>query len=168
MSNSTMKKMALGLSTAMAVIWSAPANAQNTLEIAPPPVFAKPALDFSGAFGAWYNLHNTVDYSSGLSVDSDSDIESDIINGNIFIDLFFSATPEIPERLARHHPKLVVGRPFPVAIDSLELYSPSVDISAGLPFPLTTKFAIPDPTQDNYGVAAAHILAQLPWRIPAS
>jgi molybdate transport system substrate-binding protein len=73
-----------------------------------------------------------------------------------------------PEHLARHYPKLVVGRPFPVAIDSLVLYSPSVDISAGLPFPLTTKFAIPDPAQDNFGVAAFQVISQRPWRIPAS
>jgi molybdate transport system substrate-binding protein len=43
-----------------------------------------------------------------------------------------------------------------------------VDISAGLPFPLTTKFAIPDPAQDNFGVAAFQVISQRPWRIPAS
>jgi molybdate transport system substrate-binding protein len=81
---------------------------------------------------------------------------------------FFSASAEIPEYLARHYPHLVVGKPFPVAIDSLELFSFSVDISAGLPFPPTTTFVMPYPATDNFGAAAAEVISQWPWRIEAS
>src|SRR5262249_42561189 len=112
-----MKKLALTLPAAAAVMWSASANAQqqSDIQVVAASAFGKPANDFGGAFGSWYNLKQNLNYNVGLDVEDDASIESDIINHNIFVDLYFSATPEIPERLARHHPKLVVGRPFPVA-----------------------------------------------------
>jgi molybdate transport system substrate-binding protein len=168
MLNSKMKKLALGLSAAVAMMWSASANAQDVLEIAAEPVFANQALDFGFAFEEFYFTNHNIDYSFGEAVEGGAEIKADLINGKLFADLYFSATPEIPKYLARHYPKLVVGRPFTVAMDSLELYSPSVDISAGLPFALTTTFAIPDPTQDNFGAAAFEVISQWPWRIPAS
>jgi molybdate transport system substrate-binding protein len=168
MSNSKMKKLTLGLSAAAALMWSAPADAQDVFAIATDSAFANALLDFSFSFEATYFFYHNIDYSFAEVVAGDAQIEEKIINGTIFVDMYLSSTPEKPEYLARHYPKLVAGRPFPVAIDSLELYSPSVDISAGLPFPLTTKFAMPDPTRDNFGAAAFQIISRWPWRIPAS
>jgi molybdate transport system substrate-binding protein len=62
----------------------------------------------------------------------------------------------------------VTGKPFAFAVDSLVLYSPSIDVTAGLKNPLTTEFLIPDPDKDNYGEAVAQILASPPWNIPDS
>jgi hypothetical protein len=43
-----------------------------------------------------------------------------------------------------------------------------VDISAGLPIHLTAPVWVPDPAVDNYGKAAAQILASRPWRLRPS
>jgi molybdate transport system substrate-binding protein len=176
MLNSRIKKLALGVSGALAMMWS-PANAQvvANLQVFTNQPFANTAVELSYSFAGTYCCTN-FNYNVGIGVEDDWSIESDIISQNngkpptgpYGMDVVFFSTPEIPERLARRYPQLVVGRPFPVAIDSLILYSPSMDISAGLPSPLTTQFVIPDPSQpypDNFGVAATEILAQWSWRI---
>src|SRR5258708_31599825 len=81
------------------------------------------------------------------------------------MDVVFFCTPEIPERLARRYPQLVVGRPFPFAIDSLIFYSPLTDITAGMPSPLSTQFVIPDPSPplpNIFVVSATAILCKVP------
>jgi molybdate transport system substrate-binding protein len=60
---------------------------------------------------------------------------------------------------------LLSGNAFPYATDLLVLYSETIDVTAGLPFPLTTDFAIADPTQDVYGRAAEEVLLSPPWLI---
>jgi molybdate transport system substrate-binding protein len=160
----SMKKLAVGL-TAAAAIGSAPAKAQAVLQIASETAFSLPASDFGFSFEAFYFFTQNIDYSFGLSVSTGSDLEAGIISGAYHFDLLFSATPEIPEDLARRYPHLVVGRPFTVAIDSLAYWSPSLNVSAGLPFPLTTQIGIPDPSFDNFGAAATEVLASWPWRI---
>jgi molybdate transport system substrate-binding protein len=185
MSNSSMKKLALGLSAAT-VLWSASADAQvANLQVFTNVPFSNTAVELSYSFAAAYSILHNLNYNFGIGVMDDGSIESAIIGQNngqpptgpYGMDVAFFTTPEIPEYLARHYPQLIVGRPFPVAVDSLLLYSSSVNISAGLPSPLTTQIVIPDPTyynlsrhldipNDNFGVAAAEVLEQWPWRIP--
>jgi molybdate transport system substrate-binding protein len=162
------KKLSLGLSTAVVMTWS-PADAQSRLVVAAAFSFGTAANNIIPAFGNYYITNHNIDYSDmPLIVSGAPNLESSIINGTLYADLFLSSSAEEPEDLARHYPKLVVGEPFVFAIDSLELYSTTVDISDGLPHPLTTNILIPDPTEDNYGAAAAQILASWPWRILAS
>jgi molybdate transport system substrate-binding protein len=186
MSNSTMKKLALGLSAA-AVIWSASADAQQVanLQVYTTYPFSDTAVELSYSFAATYCCTN-FNYGIGIAVIGDEgDIATTLIGngqpgtGPYGMDVAFFNTPELPEYIARRYPQLVIGRPFPVAVDALLLYSSSVDISAGLPAPLTTQIIIPDPSyeafnnhlnfpSDNFGFAAAQILAQRPWRIDPS
>jgi molybdate transport system substrate-binding protein len=185
MLNSTMKKLALGLSAA--VMWAASADAQvvANLQVYTTFPFADTAVELSYSFAATYCCTN-FNYGVGIAVLGDEGDIATILIGNgqpgtgpYGMDVAFFNTPELPEYIARHYPKLVIGRPFPVAVDALLLYSSSVDISAGLPAPLTTQIIIPDPSfeafnshfnfpSDNFGFAAAQILAQWPWRIDPS
>jgi molybdate transport system substrate-binding protein len=59
----------------------------------------------------------------------------------------------------------VEGNPFSYAHDFLDLYSTSIDISNGLPNPITANLAIANPAKDTYGKAAAEILSSAPWYI---
>ena len=87
MSNSRMKKLALGLSAAVAVMWSVSPSAQQEIDIqvVAATAFGIPANDFGEAFGSWYNLKRNLNYNVGLAVDDDASIESDLINHNIFV-----------------------------------------------------------------------------------
>jgi molybdate transport system substrate-binding protein len=169
MSNSRMKTLAFGLSAALVMIYS-PADAATTIKIAVAPSFAKTANDIVGAFQSYYLATNGLSYSVVLTVKTAQQIEADIIAGGTTgpYDLFLSSSKNEPHDLARNHASLVTGASFNFARDVLELYSTSVDVTGGLPSPLTADFVIPDPTQDNYGAAAAQILASPPWNIPTS
>jgi molybdate transport system substrate-binding protein len=169
MLNSRMKKLALGLSTPLVMIYS-PAHAAATINVAVAASFAKTANDIVGAFQSYYFTTYGLSYSVALTVDTAQQIEADIIAGGTTgpYDLFLSSSKNEPNDLAKNYPSLVTGASFNYARDVLELYSISVNISGGLPYPLTTNFVIADPTQDNYGAAAAQILASQPWSIPTS
>jgi molybdate transport system substrate-binding protein len=163
-----MKKLALGLSAALAMMWS-PADAQNVrIVIAADFAFSDQTNNIVGSIQAYYFTIHNLSYDAPIVVADPATMEADIIAGTFHPDILIVAGPKQVEDLWRRHRELVVGEPFAVAVDSLELYSTTTDISAGLPFPLTTKIAIPYPPDDNYGVAAAEILEQRPWRIPTS
>jgi molybdate transport system substrate-binding protein len=164
-----MKKLALSLTAAFAVTYS-PAYAASTIKVAVAPSFAKAANDIIGAFGNYYYTNYGLSYNVSLFIEDASQIEADIIAGGTTgpFDLFLSSSVDEPYYLQNHYPSLVSGAPFNYARDRLDLYSPSVDVTGGLPYPLTTNFVIPDPTNDTYGAAAAQILASSPWNIPAS
>ncbi|MFY9655192.1 MAG: hypothetical protein WAK01_01195 [Methylocystis sp.] len=74
-------------------------------------------------------------------------------------DVFIAESPNVPSQLAGQYSSLLSGAlPFWVATDALDLYSTTVDISAGLPlFP--TAFSVPNPaTLDPYGRATVEAL----------
>jgi molybdate transport system substrate-binding protein len=167
--NSTIRKLAVALSAAF-MMSHAPANAQ-TLKVAAAPNFANTANELLGAFAAYYSIVFNTSYSAGLVVKSDASIQADIIAGGTTgsYDLYLASSPEaiatLAINLANAGQTGVISSTFIYAEDALELYSPSVDVTGGLPYPLTTNFVMPDPTSDNYGVAAALLLALGPWHI---
>jgi molybdate transport system substrate-binding protein len=163
--NSRMKKLALGLSAALVMVCS-PADAE--IEVAVAASFAKTANDIVGAFQAYYFDTYGLNYDVGLTVSDAQSLETQIINGPKTMDLFLSSSKNEPEHLEQQYRHLVSSAPFVYARDGLELYSISVDITGGLPYPLTVPFVIPDPTHDNYGAAAAQILQSRPWKIATS
>jgi molybdate transport system substrate-binding protein len=166
MLNSMMKKLALGVSAAV-VAMSSPASAQ--IVVATTPSFAAAANYIIPAFENYYYTYHNLNFDDIPLISSGvANIEATITGGANTFDIFLAPSAEVIEDLVKNHRKLVVGEPFVYAEDSLELWSASVDISDGLPFPLTTTFLIPNPAEDNYGAAAAQILAERPWRIPAS
>jgi molybdate transport system substrate-binding protein len=162
--NSRMKMLAVGLTAAFAMSYS-PADAQ-TISIAVAPSFGKTANDLAGAFSSYYGLNFGVSYNISLQIEDDADIQSDIIAGGTSgpYDLYLASGAVQAASLAINAPSLVSSA-FIYAKDVLDLYSPTVDVTGGLPFPLTTKFVMPDPAVDVYGQSAAGVLAFGPWHI---
>jgi molybdate transport system substrate-binding protein len=128
-----MKKLAVGLSAALALIW-APAKAQE-LVIAATAHFGKTANDLVGSFQAEYLFHHNINYQVGLIMYDSNQALMDHVAAGSTLDLFLGSDKYEADLLATRYHKLVAGRPFAYAIDSLWLYSETVDISAGLPFP---------------------------------
>jgi molybdate transport system substrate-binding protein len=166
--NSVAKKLAPGLAAAVAAMWSLPADAQ--IVIAAARGFGPAASEIVRAFGFHYRTLRDVDYQRNIRVivKDAAAIKSDITGNPAEYDLFLAPSRDEPDDLAKDNASVVAGKPFPYAVDSLVLYSPSIDVTAGLKNPLTTTFLIPDPDKDNYGEAVAQILASPPWNIPDS
>jgi molybdate transport system substrate-binding protein len=169
MLNSVTKKAALGLAAAVAAMWSPPADAEQIV-IASARGLGLVASEIVRAFGVYYHTHHGLDYQRGISViiKDAASLKSDITGSPANYDLFLSSSKDEPEELAKDNASLVTGKPFAYAVDSLVLYSPTIDVTAGLKNPLATAFLIPDPDKDNYGEAVAQILASPPWSIPVS
>jgi molybdate transport system substrate-binding protein len=160
-----MKKLALSLSAATVLMAYSPADAAS-IRVAVAPNFFKAANEIATAFNAYYLLTHGASYSVSVVSKSSSLIKTDIIAGGATgpYDLFLSSGPADPLDLYINYSSLV-GTPFDYAIDTLEVYSPTIDTSGGLPYPLTADFVMPDPTVDNYGQMAALVLALGPWHI---
>lgn len=105
-----------------------------------------------------------------ISWDSTANLKAKIIAGGNAgpYDLFLSADKSTPDSLVTSNPTLVIAPDFQYAIGSLILWSNTagINISAGLPYPLTTNFVLADPTKAPYGLAAAQVLSTAPWSIP--
>jgi len=161
-----MKKLAVGLSAAFAVICS-PAHSASTIKVAVAPTFATAANDIIGAFQSYYFTTYGLAYNVTVVVKGAQQIQADIIAGSTY-DLFLSSSVDQPYYLANNYPALVSGSLFNYARDRVDLFSETMDVTGGLPSTLTTNLVIPDPTKDDYGVAAAQILGSSPWNIPES
>jgi len=150
---------------ALALVCSPAEAATITIRVGVDPAFAATASDLISAFQNYYSDFG-LSYSVVLTAAPSSQLESDIVAGGATgpYDLLLAGSIKEPLDLALNYPGLIVGGPVPYAKDYLTLYSETVDISAGLPYPLTTNIVLPDPTQDIYGLAAASLLAFPPWR----
>src|SRR5262249_35018274 len=151
--------LAVGLSAALATAYS-PAQAASNIRIGIAPSFSAAANDIIGAFQAYYSVNYNLTYNVAFTVASASQLEADIITGGTTgpYDLFLSSSIHEPSDLARHHASIVSGSVIHYARDRIVYYSPSVDVSGGLPNPPTTDFVMPDPTLDTYGAATAELL----------
>jgi molybdate transport system substrate-binding protein len=168
MLNSVKKKLALGLAAAVAAMWSPPADAE--IVVAAARGFGPTVNEIVRSFQFYYAAQHDINYRGKITViiKDAATIKSDITDNPVAYDLFLSSSKDQPEDLAKDNGALVAGKPFAYAVDSVVLYSPSIDVTAGLKNPLTTAFLIPDPDKDNYGEAVAQILASPPWNIPDS
>lgn len=103
-----------------------------------------------------------------VTVDSNSSavLQGRIINHTVAYDLFLSADQTRPQQLLTNNPSLVIGPVFLYAVGELELWSKTVNISAGLPSPISQKLALANPATAPYGTAAAQVLSSAPWSIP--
>lgn len=97
--------------------------------------------------------------------DSSGNLQNQIISHSVAYDLFLSADQSRPQTLATSYPSLVIGSPFLYAVGELELWSKTVDISAGLPNPIPVDIVLADPNKAPYGTAAAQVLSASPWSI---
>jgi molybdate transport system substrate-binding protein len=160
-----MKMLAVALSAAFVMSYSQ-ADAQ-TISIAVAPSFGKTANDLAGAFSSYYGLNFGVSYNVSLQIEDDASIQSDIEAGGTTgpYDLYLASGALPVANLVINAPSLVSSA-FIYGKDALELYSPTVDVTGGLPFPLNTNFVMPDPTADVYGLSAAGVLLVGPWHIP--
>ncbi|HEY8065118.1 MAG TPA: substrate-binding domain-containing protein [Methylosinus sp.] len=161
-----MKTLAAGLSMALALTCVDAQAATVNIKVAVASSFGKAANDLAAAFQAYYATFGLT-YTVSLTIASAQSLESSIISAGASTpyDLLLSSSKKEPKDLVDNYPSLIVGTPFKYAKDFLALYSKSVDIHSGLPYPLTTNFLIPDPTTDVYGEAAAEVLSSAPWYI---
>jgi molybdate transport system substrate-binding protein len=80
-------------------------------------------------------------------------------NGVNTYDLFLSADKKRPDDLISLHPTLVVpGTEWLYAVGELEFWSPSINVSSGVVYPLTQNLVLADPSKAPYGTAAATVL----------
>ncbi|WOJ91281.1 substrate-binding domain-containing protein [Methylocapsa polymorpha] len=166
MFSSKMKKLIFGASIALQAMCSSAYAAAN-IKIG---VAANFSNTLNAIISSFQNYYNGSGYTFTVTVDSTTNLKNAIIAGGTTgpYDLFLSADFAAPQALYTSYNSFVVGSPFPYAIGSLELYSGpvnTVNISAGLPSPLTTDFVIADPTKAPYGLAASQVLASSPWNI---
>ncbi len=128
--------------------------------------FSNITSDFALVYSANYTPNTPADcYTVTMISATAATIQSTVVaagatggNASSSYDVFIAESPLVPAELAGLHSSLVVGLPFWVATDTLDLYSVSVDVSAGLPwFPAT--FSVPNPlTLDPYGVATVQVM----------
>jgi molybdate transport system substrate-binding protein len=146
---------------AVAALASSAANAATKINVAVAANFTATVTQLISTFKLLYP-GTDVTFTS----DSSANLQAAIINHTAVYDLFLSADKTRPQQLATTYPTLVIGQPFLYAVGELELWSPTVNISAGLPSPLAANIVLADPNKAPYGTAAAQVLSTAPWSIP--
>jgi molybdate transport system substrate-binding protein len=143
----------------IAVLSANPVNATN--------INVAVAANFTSTLNTIIGAYRTATGNT-VTVDSNSSavLQSRIISHSVAYDLFLSADLTRPQQLATNNPSLVIGAPFLYAVGELELWSPTNNISAGLPATISQKLALADPSKAPYGTSAAQVLSSSPWSIP--
>lgn len=139
---------------------SFPSHAVTTINVAV-------AANYTATMNSLISAFKLVYPGTSITFNSDSSgtLQTQIINHTVTYDLFLSADQTRPAALQTNYPSLIVGSPFKYAVGELELWSPTFDISAGLPSTLTTDIVLADPNKAPYGTAAAQVLSSAPWSI---
>jgi molybdate transport system substrate-binding protein len=160
MSTVELRRLALS-AVAIASLMASHAHAATTINVAVAANFTATMTALIAAFKVVYPGTNIT-----FTSDSSGVLQNQIINHTRVYDLFLSADQTRPQDLYTNNPSLVVGAPFRYAIGELELWSPTVNISAGLPKPLNKDVVLANPATAPYGTAAAQVLSASPWNIP--
>ncbi len=138
---------------ALAIALSCPSARATNIRVAVTPTAANAIADVVSDF----ILANPT-YTVTLISQSDSISNDAIVAGGSGYDLLLAQSALVPVVLKLRYPSLLAGDPFPYAVDTLVLYSTTVDISNGAPLTLA-PFAVPDPsTLDPYGLATVEVL----------
>jgi len=159
MSTCRIKQLAFGATAVLTIISSSAQAASIKVAV---------AANFTTTLGAIITQFNTLYPSDSVSYTANSTgvLKGEITGGNApGYDLFLSADLAAPQDLSVNFSSLVVGSPFLYAKGSLELWSKTVNISAGLPNPIGGVVAIANPATAPYGKAAQQVLASSPWNI---
>lgn len=168
----TMKSMAAGIVACLSLASSSAVGqtVTGTISVGAPPSLAEALSQIAEAFTAYHSFSGHGTYNVSLTVDTVANIKADIVAGGSSgpYDILLSPDYAVFD-LKINTPSLVVGDPFVFGSDSLALYSPSVNISAGLPTQLKDTFVVPvsDPSKDIYGFAAAQVLLTTPGSLVA-
>jgi molybdate transport system substrate-binding protein len=157
MSNSKLKTLVL-CTLPFAALASSSAQATTTIEVAVAANFTNTINTLIPVFKLLYPGTDIIPTPGSSSV-----LQGEIINHTHAYDLFLSADQTRPQQLATSYPALVSGSPFKYGVGELELWSKTVDISAGLPATLTTDVVLADPNKAPYGTAAAQVFSTTPW-----
>lgn len=151
-----LKKVALGAVSIGAIAWSSAQAA--TINVA---VAANFSNTMSALVATYKALHPTDNIT--FTIDLSGNLLAAIKAKSPLYDLFLSADKTRPDGLVGT--AFAVGPDFQYAIGSLELWSPTVNISAGLPNSLNTNLVLADPTKAPYGLAASQVLGSAPWHV---
>ncbi len=170
MLSSKMKQLALGgVSAAILLSSGMAAQAQAiNINVATAANFTGTLNDIITQFENYYADNYGLDYTISVTSGPTATLKADIIAGSPQFDFFFSADQAAPQDLYANHNSLVVGSPFEYAEGGLVLWSGpnnTVNISGGLPYPLTTAFVIAAPSAAPYGLAAMELLNDSPWSL---
>jgi hypothetical protein len=96
-----MKKLALGLSGALAMMCS-PADAQTQIVIAADNAFFNQTNDIVATVEAYYFTIHNLSYDASIVATDSPQLAANIIAGTFYPDLFISAVPKQVEDLKRH------------------------------------------------------------------
>jgi molybdate transport system substrate-binding protein len=166
MSSSKIRKLTLGLSAGLAIMYSSAHATTISIKIGASPSVATMLVDLIGSFQG-YSYASGLTYDIVVTVDTTANLQASIVSGGAAgpYDLYLTDDHNSTDYLELNYPSYLESPPFHFADDYVDLYSASVDIHNGLPYPLTTPVVIADPTVDVYGKAASSILASSPWSI---
>jgi molybdate transport system substrate-binding protein len=165
-----MKSLAVGASAAFAAMGAPAAHAQFNIGVAANFGATLDVLisNFQALTG--HTLTRVIDSTGNLKACIQTPSTATNFTTNCpggHYDLFLSADTATPAALSTFGMTTgtVQESPFFYAIGSLDLFSKSVDISAGLPSTFTVPFVIADPSKAPYGFAAMTILNTAPWSL---
>lgn len=185
MSMKACKSLAVSLIAASALI-GGPANAASTINVAVAANFAGAMTALIAQFKAAYP---TQGYNVTFTADSSGTLLTQIQSKSVAYDLFLSADATRPNTLTTSSfttslggagtcvPSATAGcgsgAPFLYAVGELELWSPTLNVSSGLPttpaanpFVFNPSIVLADPTKAPYGYAAQTVLHYSPWNEP--
>ncbi|WP_400766448.1 molybdate ABC transporter substrate-binding protein [Methylosinus sporium] len=167
--SSKIKRLIVGGVSAVALMATTlSAQATTYINIASAANFSATLADIWNDFHAYYLTNYGLDYGYTVTTGPTATLKADIIAGSPQFDFFFSADQATPVDLYNNHRSLVDASPFEYAEGSLVLWSGplnTVNISGGLPSPLTTNFVIAAPNAAPYGYAAMQVLNDAPWSL---
>jgi molybdate transport system substrate-binding protein len=172
----TIRTLAAGAPAALLAMHAPAAHAATyTFSIGVAANFANAVLDIINDFENFYSGDT---YQISYHIDSTANLKSCILTPstatnyttncpNGHYDLFLSADTAAPAAVSTLGMVVagVTQAPFFYATGSLELFSQSVNISAGLPTTFTVPFVIADPSKAPYGFAAMTVLNTAPWSL---
>lgn len=147
---------------AFATLASPSAYAQTTINVA---VAANFTATLGTLISTFRNIYGQTNVDVRFKSESSTYLLNEITGQTAAYDLFLSADQSRPQTLVTSYPSLVIGSPFLYAVGELELWSKTVDISAGLPSPIPVDIVLADPNKAPYGTAAAQVLSASPWSI---
>ncbi|BBU64312.1 molybdate ABC transporter substrate-binding protein (plasmid) [Methylosinus sp. C49] len=136
-----------------------PARASITIAVAAN--FTLPLQDLLASWGSLEGYTGT--FFSGATATLEQQI---ISNTATHYDLFLAANTAAPNDLYSNYSTRVINPPFNYAEGGLVLWSgpsKSVNITSGLPYPVTTDLLIAGPSTAPYGFAAYTLLNDSPW-----
>lgn len=166
MSSNSLKKLLCTTATAAVLIGTMiPARADIKVAV---------AANFADTVGAllaeWAALESSNFYTGIYTSGATATLFAQIVTSGSDYDIFFAANTASAYALYNKYPAHVVPNnpPFNYAEGGLVLWSgpaKQINVTSGLPYPVTTDLLIATPSSAPYGLAALQLLNDSPWTL---